>query len=389
MAEQTTPPAPSGAPRPNPSERSGPVVVLHVFGQMERGGAELRTVELMKHLDPSVVRLVFLTLESEPGELDEEIRALGSEVYPAPMGPLWPLRLRRIARRENVTVLHSHTATATGAFLLAAWLVGIPRRIAHFRSDGDGKGESVRRRVQRRVMRWLIARCATDVLAVSPAALEFAGNLDRSRARRAVMASGLDTEPIRRALEERTGPVLPDRPPGRLLVHVGRPNPDKRRALAVDIMRTLNERGTAVSLALVGPTEPEEVDDLQERAGAHRDRLLVLGGRDDVPALFAEADAVLLTSYLEGLPGVVLEASAVGTPCVASDLPGVRWIVEELPTGIHPVDADAPVEAWADAVVESFGDPHVEPEKSLRRMEESVFAMSQAAAAFQQLWSGR
>lgn len=371
------------------AEHTGPVVVLHVFGQMERGGAELRTVELMKHLDPAVVRLVFLTLETEPGELDEEIRAMGSEVYPAPMGPLWPLRLRRIAKRENVTVLHSHTATATGAFLLAARLVGIPRRIAHFRSDGDGKGESLRRRVQRRVMRSLIGRYATDVLAVSPAALEFAGNLGRSRARRAVMASGLDTAPIRRVLEQRTGPALPDRPPGRLLVHVGRPNPDKRRGLAVDVMRALNARGSPVSLALVGPTEPDEVADLRERAGAHHERLLVLGGRDDVPALFADADAVLMTSYLEGLPGVVLEASAVGTPCVASDLPGVRWIAEELPTGIRMVDVDAPVEVWADAVAESFGEPHVDPEKSLRCMEESVFAMPQAAAAFQALWSRR
>jgi len=346
-------------------------------------------VQLLEHLDPSVVRLIFITLEGGPGDYDDEIRARGSEVCPVPMslGLRWPWGLRRVARREGVTVLHSHTATASGAFLAAAWLVGIPRRIAHFRSDGDGKGDSPRRRAQRWVMRRLIRAFATDVVAVSPAALEFAGPLEGTRVRTAVIPSGLDTDRIRRVLD-RPGPAVADRPPGRLLVHVGRPTPDKNRPLAVEVLRSCRSRGLDVSLALVGPAEPEEVAAFTRRLGPEADRLLVLGERDDVPAVLAEADAVLMTSTLEGLPGAVLESCAVGTPCVASDLPGTRWIAEELPGSIRVVSLDDSVETWVDAVEESLALPRAEVEKSLRRVEESVFAMPRAIAAFQELWSG-
>jgi glycosyltransferase involved in cell wall biosynthesis len=263
----------------------------------------------------------------------------------------------------------------------------VPRRIAHFRSDGDGKGESPRRRAQRWLMRRLIRAFATDVVAVSPAALEFAGPLDGTRVRTEVIPSGLDTDRIRRLLD-RPGSAVADRPTRKLLVHVGRPKPDKNRALAVEVLRSCRSRGLDVSLALVGPTEPEEVAVFRRQLGPEAGRLLVLGERDDVPAVLAEADAVLMTSVLEGLPGVILESCAVGTPCVASDLPGARWIAEELPGSTRLVGLDQPIDTWVDAVEESLALPRAEVEKSVRRVEESVFAMPRAISAFERLWSG-
>ena len=57
-------------------------------------------------------------------------------------------------------------------------------------------------------------------------------------------------------------------------------------------------------------------------------RLLLVGERWDLPEWLCSADLLLVTSMREGLPGVVLEAVAAGTPVVASDLPGVRWLEE-------------------------------------------------------------
>jgi glycosyltransferase involved in cell wall biosynthesis len=205
--------------------------------------------------------------------------------------------------------------------------------------------------------------------------------------RTAVIPSGLDTDRIRRLLD-RPGPAVAQRPTGKLLAHVGRPKPDKNRALAVEVLRSCRGRGLDVSLALAGPSEPDEVAAFTNRLGPEADRLLVLGERDDLPAVLAEADVVLMTSTLEGLPGVMLESCAVGTPCVASDLPGARWIAQELPGSIRIVSLDDPVETWVDAVEESLALPRADREKSLRRVEESVFAMPQAVAAFERLWSG-
>jgi glycosyltransferase involved in cell wall biosynthesis len=141
-----------------------------------------------------------------------------------------------------------------------------------------------------------------------------------------------------------------------------------------------------VFVGAIGEDEAAELRDLAERAGAG-DRLVILGERGDVPALVASADVLLMTSALEGLPGVVLEACALGTPCVASDLPGVLWIAEQL-EGVTPISLSSPDERWADAVEEALRRPRDEAARreALRRLDESVFSMQRAVAAFEALW---
>ena len=49
--------------------------VLHIFGRMNCGGAEMRTLELMRRLDRGRFRLHFCALSGLPGELDDDIRS--------------------------------------------------------------------------------------------------------------------------------------------------------------------------------------------------------------------------------------------------------------------------------------------------------------------------
>lgn len=50
------------------------VKVVHIFGLMDLGGAEIRTLELMKTLQPQGVTFDFFTLSGRNGALDDEIR---------------------------------------------------------------------------------------------------------------------------------------------------------------------------------------------------------------------------------------------------------------------------------------------------------------------------
>lgn len=59
-----------------------------------------------------------------------------------------------------------------------------------------------------------------------------------------------------------------------------------------------------------------------------------LGAADDVRPFVAAADCVVLPSYREGLPRSLLEASAMARPIVATDVPGVRDVVENGVTGL-------------------------------------------------------
>ena len=59
------------------------------------------------------------------------------------------------------------------------------------------------------------------------------------------------------------------------------------------------------------------------------DRVLVLGQRDDVPAVLATSDLLLLSSRQEGLPVAVMEAFALGVPVVSTAVGGVPEAVRD------------------------------------------------------------
>ena len=63
--------------------RTGPRVA-HVFGAMDVGGAELRTLEVMERLRD--VDALYITLSGRAGVLEERVRAGGGRVLPLALG---------------------------------------------------------------------------------------------------------------------------------------------------------------------------------------------------------------------------------------------------------------------------------------------------------------
>ena len=70
--------------------------------------------------------------------------------------------------------------------------------------------------------------------------------------------------------------------------------------------------------------------------------------RRDIINFYDQADVFVLTSYREGLPVALLEAMYCGVPAVASDIRGVRDVIENGETGIVCAPDDS--EAFAAAI---------------------------------------
>ena len=112
--------------------------VLHVFGRLERGGAELRTVELAESFLQERVRSGFLVLTGLEGALDERVKIAGGDVIKCPLTCAFPSSFYRLLRTRRYDVVHSHVHYFSGVILAIARAAGTPGRVAHFRTAMDG-----------------------------------------------------------------------------------------------------------------------------------------------------------------------------------------------------------------------------------------------------------
>ena len=114
------------------------------------------------------------------------------------------------------------------------------------------------------------------------------------------------------------------------LLYAGRMLADKGLHELMEAVGHINAQGVRCELNLCGFAGAENVsaiDEHQLQQWARRPGVRWLGASDDMPSVYAQADAVVLPSYREGMPRSLLEAAAMGLPAVATDVPGCRHIV--------------------------------------------------------------
>lgn len=112
------------------------------------------------------------------------------------------------------------------------------------------------------------------------------------------------------------------RPP--IILMVGRLVEAKDHATALRAFALVRHPAT-IWIAGVGPLEAQ-LRRLAHELGVEG-RVRFLGFTDDVPALLAQSEVVLMTSRWEGFGLAVAEAMAAGRPVVASDVPGLREVL--------------------------------------------------------------
>ncbi|HVJ81117.1 MAG TPA: glycosyltransferase [Planctomycetia bacterium] len=148
---------------------------------------------------------------------------------------------------------------------------------------------------------------------------------------------------------------LPDAP---LAVYTGRLHPGKGLGDLVEAIGLLAAKGSNWRAALVGEGPARaELETLAREKGV-ADRIALPGAVAEVEDWLRAAEAFVLPSYYEGLSIALLEALALGVPCLVSDIPANRsvlqaeWLptfpprnpaalaaaLESLPTRTHDVD---------------------------------------------------
>ncbi len=309
-----------------------------------------------------------LLLISPPGPYGEKLRALGLRWEPLPMDrrSLNPLReavlllhLWRLFRRERPALVHGFTIKCAVYGSLAARLARVPARVNAVAGMGYVfTSEELKARLLRPLVRSLM-HVALDgrnarLILQNPddvALFERAGFVDRAHIR-LIQGSGVDCS--RFLANDRVR--APDKPLRVLLA--ARLLWDKGVAEFVAAARQLQAQGRPIEFLLAGdpdPGNPAAVPEADLQAWVAEGVLQWLGHVDDMPALFASVDVVVLPSYREGLPKGLIEAAACALPLVTTDVPGCREVVSDGVDGLLVPPRNA--EALAAAIARLQDDP--------------------------------
>jgi glycosyltransferase involved in cell wall biosynthesis len=284
--------------------------------------------------------------------------ALGREIS-GPRDAMALVALLRLIRRERPLIVHTHTAKAGTLGRLAAWLARVPVVVHTYHGHVfRGYFSPARTRLFLAVERWL-ARRTDRLLTVSAQVRRELLELGIGTPEQLVVVPlGLDLDPflaVGAAGDGELRRALGIEPAAPVVAVVARLVPIKAHEVFFGAAAIVSARRRDVRFPVVGDGERRaELEALVTRLGL-AGSVRFLGWRGDLPAIYREADVVVLTSRNEGSPVSLIEAMAAGRPVVATRVGGVPDLVEDGVNGCL-VDPDRPA-AVAEAVLALLDDP--------------------------------
>jgi len=300
-------------------------------------------------------------LEKVRDEMGVRIRALRMTREISPLADLAALvSWLWVCLAERPSLMVSATPKASLLSLLAARITRVERRL-YCLVGLRLEGEQGRRRQLLTFMEKVTSWASTEVVANSPSL--------------AARYAELHLAPQRKLRQTRPGsdhgvdtgyfsPRLPDlNLAGVLGIDrsvpvvglVGRLTRDKGVETLIDAMGLLQADGIPCQLLVVGPQNEPDSAAFLGTLRSMGDRVVAVGGVDDVRPYFALMDVHVLPSLREGFPNVVLEASAMGLPTVATNATGAIDSVKDGVTGLMVKTQDP--RGLANAITTVLGDP--------------------------------
>ena len=302
------------------------------------GGGEESLLGLAATLDRR--RLRVRASVTGDGEVATRLRALGvpvnvvrlPRVRPWTLGPmvLAVMRLRRLLRRERVTLVHAHGSRGTLYAGLATRGLGVPL-VWHVRvAEPDPRLDR------------LLGRLAEAIVVNSGATAARIRRLPGAAAKLTIVPNGVD--PARFApgpADARLGDSLGLDPAVPVVGYFGRLERGKGVDVLVDAATRLHGKLPATAFLFVGEGPLGET--LMARAAAAGLPARFTGQRDDVAALLRLCAVVVLPSRQEAFGRILIEAMAVGVPVVATAVGGIPEVCVDGVTGllVPPEDPDA------------------------------------------------
>lgn len=375
------------------------IKVIRVIARLNIGGPAIHTVLLTKNLSPQQFESILVTGLEGPHEGSMRQWATDQGVEPIIIPELGReinlisdikviLKLYRLFKRERPHVVHTHTAKAGFVGRIAARLAGVPVVVHTFHGHVFHSYFGPLKTRFFILIEKLLARITDTIVTISPRQRrEIVDFKIASPHKILIIPLGFDLEPFltNSYLKGQLRAELKAEKDTKLAGIVARLTHVKNHALFLEAAALVHQQNAAVRFVIVGDGElraelAQQVSDLGLTPVTH-----FLGWRQDLPAIYADLDLVVLTSNNEGTPVTLIEAQAAGCPVVATAVGGVPDIVTDGENGFLVAPGDA--SALSVAILKALANESSQMGQIGRQRVKEKFAITRLAQDIELLYS--
>ncbi|MBR4800959.1 MAG: glycosyltransferase family 1 protein [Clostridia bacterium] len=326
------------------------IKVAQIVGDATTGGVISCVLNFYRHIDRDDFQFDFYSYA--PSKFDEEIKALGGNVFyvPKAIRPLSHIsKLKKLLKQGDYDIVHAHLTTLSAVSLLAAKQAKVKVRVCHAHNT-TCKNEKTK--IVKDMLRPFSKTFATHTAGCSEHAIEWLFG-EKTAKTSFVLHNAINLEAFapNDELRKKTRRTL-GIDEEFVFGTIGRFVYQKNYKFLIDAFAIYAKNNPNGRLLLVG--DGKERNDIINRINSYgiSDRVSILDEVNDVQKYYSAFDCFVLPSRYEGLGRVAVEAQAMNLPTLLS-----KHVPHEADVGgvYGFLNIDSP-QTWADAMQMVYDD---------------------------------
>ncbi|WP_180116237.1 glycosyltransferase [Acinetobacter sp. YH12119] len=297
--------------------------IFITIGKLDRGGAEIRLLNLINDLNNLKVKAKFYIYinSGEVGVLTEDFLKFNNLTIIYGRKGVKGLKLfYKVLNEINPEILHLNSSLASGIYAFIGKLANIKNIYSHIRT-AEHYGKGIAYHFKQRFFAIMMNIFSDKVIGVCDGARKLSNtNLKKWK----TIYNGVEVKKDLNLNYKKFS-----------LICIGRQNLAKNQPFLIDVFNKLKRNYPNIDwkLDFYGREDPEILQELKGKVNSYHleECVSFCGETKDPLKTISNYHLLLLPSIREGLPGVVLEALSVGVECVVSNLDGCREISEKIP----------------------------------------------------------
>ena len=233
--------------------KSKPIRVLHVFGRLNSGGAESRTMDIYRSIDREKVQFDFAIHTEEDCFFTNEVKALGGRIYSFPRfngknyfsyRKAWN---RFFKEHREYEIIHGHQTSTGFIYLKEARKYNLPIRIAHSRNSNK---DSILKKYTCKLAKFY----ATHLFAVSKlAGISEFGKRTVQKGKVKIIPNAINAnkyslnQEVRKEKRKELGVEN-----NFVICHIGRFHPQKNHEFLLQVFKCIKYKRDDIKLVLIG-----------------------------------------------------------------------------------------------------------------------------------------